>query len=868
MSSTHPSSGSTWEPPLPEDLQRLLPQYEFLGIIGRGGMGVVYKARQAHLDRDVAVKVLPGTISQDGDGSYAKRFRREARAMAQLSHPSIVSVYDFGTTGEGHLYFVMEFVDGMDIQQYIKHRGGRLPQEEALSITGSLLDAMDYAHTQGVVHRDIKPANVLLTSDGRVKIADFGLAKTLGTQVDVDASAVTVSHAAVGTPGFVAPEALAGGGAVDHRVDLYAAGVMLYQMLTGRLPRGAFTPPSKLFPEIDPRLDRIVRHAMASDPQDRQASASVLRSELTAVSSNPTTRTEAERNKATEGSADEGEIGNTPLSSGKAKRARHWAVGTGIVALVGASAAVWIGITTTEVGIAGGRAGEVRVFGGIEMVWCPPGTFMMGSPKAEPGRGIDEAQHEVTLTKGFWIAKTEATQGQWKTATGTNPTHVQGENLPIVRVSWTDTQGWLRTMNETHPLPKGWQWSLPTEAQWEYACRAGTTGSHAGENLDAMAWYKDNSGKATNPVGMKDPNAWGLHDMHGNVHEWCRDWYGQYPSDVVTDPTGPATGTRRVSRGGSWFPGAPQSRSAFRGHSQPDYRSPDLGFRPAITVSEGSKSNLQFPSSSSTHPLQSTSEPVGSPPEELLAQATQDEPYVNSLGMKFVPVPGTKVLFCIHETRWKDYVAFAAENRGINTTWRTQSVDSSSPAERAGEHPVTNVNWYDADAFCGWLSDREERTYRLPTDAEWSIAAGLDGLERWGSEDTPQTVAKVQNQFPWGTEWPPPVGAGNYSDQSRKLKAPKEDAGYLENYDDGFPTTAPVMSFPPNLFGLHDMGGNANEWVEDWFSNEKQERVTRGSSWMFRAINALSSSYRNRVHPGSRLSDVGFRVVVVLGADD
>ena len=219
----------------------MLPQYEILDILGRGGMGAVYKAKQAKLDRIVAVKVLPGTFTKGEDElNFAKRFEEEARAMAGLDHPAILSGYDYGETAGGQLYFVMEVIDGMDIHQYLKLHGGKLPQEHALAICAHVLDALEYAHSQGIVHRDIKPANILLNREGRVKIADFGLAKRFGDGVDADAPALTMSNVAVGTPDFVAPEALDSDRVPDHRADLYAVGVMLYQMLTGKLPRGNY----------------------------------------------------------------------------------------------------------------------------------------------------------------------------------------------------------------------------------------------------------------------------------------------------------------------------------------------------------------------------------------------------------------------------------------------------------------------------------------------------------------------------------------------------------------------------------------------------------------------------------------------------
>ena len=247
-------------------------------------------------------------------------------------------------------------------------------------------------------------------------------------------------------------------------------------------------------------------------------------------------------------------------------------------------------------GMEGSRAGEVRTFGGIEMVWCPPGEFLMGSPEGEEDRSDDETQHSVTLTKGFWMAKTETTQRQWAGAMGSTIQEMakqgsvldgiggEGSDHPMYYVNWDDAQKYLAKLNADHALPAGWKWDLPTEAQWEYACRAGTESAFAGD-LDEMAWYDENSGSTTNPVGTKQANAWGLHDMHGNVWEWCSDWYGDYSSGSSSDPTGATTGVYRVFRGGSWLYGAHYCRSASRPGRTPVRRSYDLGFRPALVPS-------------------------------------------------------------------------------------------------------------------------------------------------------------------------------------------------------------------------------------------------------------------------------------------
>ncbi|NLF84879.1 MAG: formylglycine-generating enzyme family protein [Lentisphaerae bacterium] len=224
----------------------------------------------------------------------------------------------------------------------------------------------------------------------------------------------------------------------------------------------------------------------------------------------------------------------------------------------------------------------------LEMVWCPAGTFMVGSPPTETGRD-DETQHQVTLTKGFWIGKYEVTQAQWGAVMGSNPSTFAnaGRTAPVELVSWDDCQEFVRKVNARVP---GGGFRLPTETEWEYACRAGTTTalnngkeltSETGRcpNLDEVAWYRANGGMTAHPVGEKLANAWGLYDMHGNVWEWCEDWYGNYPSGSVSDPKGPGSGSDRVARGGGWDNSASKFGSALRRSYGPNYRGDCLGLR-------------------------------------------------------------------------------------------------------------------------------------------------------------------------------------------------------------------------------------------------------------------------------------------------
>ena len=263
-------------------MSRMLPQYDQWETLGHGGMGAVYRARQINLDRRVAIKILPPEAADD-EAQFIERFKNEARTMAKLNHPAIVAVYDFGETTEGQLYFVMEYVDGTDVSKMIEEQD-RLPPEHALAITAHVCDALQYAHDRNVIHRDIKPANILINREGEVKVADFGLAKM---NDPANALGLTKSGMAMGTPDFVAPEALMLGVTVDHRADLYAVGVMLYQMLTGKIPRGVFSAASRHVPGLDPRFDDVIMRAMAEDREERYQSAGEIRRDLDTILSTP-----------------------------------------------------------------------------------------------------------------------------------------------------------------------------------------------------------------------------------------------------------------------------------------------------------------------------------------------------------------------------------------------------------------------------------------------------------------------------------------------------------------------------------------------------------------------------------------------------
>ena len=292
-------------PPTREQVAAAFPQLEILELIGAGGMGYVFKARQPKLDRLVALKLLPPHLGTAP--AFATRFEREGRLLARLSHPNIVAVHDFGFVPAPQTpdpiphppfyYLLMEYVDGANLRQAL--RAGRFTPAQALAVVPKICEALQFAHDQGILHRDIKPENILLDAKGRVKLVDFGIAKLIGDPASQDtppetpdaishprSASLTSATAALGTPSYMAPEQRDRPADVDHRADIYSLGVVFYEMLTGELPLGQFAPPSAKSAS-DPRVDEVVLRALEQQREHRQQSAGEIRTQVENISATP-----------------------------------------------------------------------------------------------------------------------------------------------------------------------------------------------------------------------------------------------------------------------------------------------------------------------------------------------------------------------------------------------------------------------------------------------------------------------------------------------------------------------------------------------------------------------------------------------------
>ena len=584
----------------------VLEQYEIEAVLGRGGYGVVYRARHRTVGDAFAVKAMGGFGASEAlvralAGEYRaqkrikdKRYILEAEAPVRAVHQNVDWVLLPMEVAEKSLREWLEEVDRED--------EGWL--EEGLELLEQVCEGVAAIHAAGLVHLDLKPENVLLVREGRgkgakwvAKVADFGLARGLA---ELEQTRPELFGDGVGTAAYMAPEQVlaAHWQDVGAAADIYALGMLLYELLQGRLPYSGSAERIKekkrdeklriRRPEGPARLAELAMRCLSREEGARPASAAEV---ARLLKEDPEERAAWERAKAADTEASyaayraaypEGAWAQEAVEREGELRAKR------VAAEEARAEAERKAKEEAERREAQRKAAEEAllrpVISGVpfEFSRIPSGTFMMGS-----GSGNDDEKpvHRVKITKDFLMQTTPVTQRQWEAVMGSNPSHFKGNpDRPVDRVSWEDAQGFIEKLNSL--VPAG-GFRLPTEAEWEYACRAGTTGEYGGTGrLDDMGWYDKNSGKRTHPVGQKEPNAWGLYDMHGNIWEWCQDWYDYeyYAQSPEADPTGPTTGTFRVLRGGSWSYVAINARSANRIYNSPSSRSFIYGFRLARTL--------------------------------------------------------------------------------------------------------------------------------------------------------------------------------------------------------------------------------------------------------------------------------------------
>ena len=573
---------SLHEPPPPE-----IPGYQIIRTLGGGGMGVVYLARQLSLDRAAAIKVL-ASGTRISSVELAGRLRREAELMAKLHHPNIVTIFDAGEV-DGQPYLAMEFVDGHDLRHWLRP-GTPMEVGRVRALVLPLASSLDCLHKNGILHRDLKPENILIGPGDTPKVTDFGVAVD-----DASAGSLTEVDQWLGTVGYVAPEQqyrLK----VDERADQYSMAAVAYEALTGQMPLGVFKPPSRLNPLLNGRVDEVLMRALQEDRDDRFPTILDFGRSL-----------------------DEA-LGLPPAArpSGLSKVPRPLAFSLLTMASILCAVALSLRIyreADEDYAAAKSPRGVVKRLG-MKFASVPAGEFLMGSGPGDPdasrrempahlvkiGRPFGLSIHEVTVRqfrafvqeKGYRTDAETTKRGghvydferdllrqdpqfDWRHPTGGEPAR---DDDPVVQVSYHDAVEFCRWLSDR----EGKDYRLPTEAEWEYACRAGGKGRWcSGDDvagIEDFAWTELNSGLVAHPVGRKEPNAFGLHDMHGNAWEWTQDLFAPYGEEPAAGPRDAVATVERVVRGGSFEKGElRQTRSAARRDSPPGYAYFAYGFR-------------------------------------------------------------------------------------------------------------------------------------------------------------------------------------------------------------------------------------------------------------------------------------------------
>jgi serine/threonine protein kinase len=628
--------------------------YEIIGILGKGGMGIVYKARQPILDRIVAIKVMAAHFS--GDEEFVARFLREAATAARLNHRNMVQIYTAGEE-KGVYYIVMEFVDGVSLQKHIANRG-RIDPREAISITISVAQALQHAWNEArVVHRDVKPANVFLSKSGEIKVGDLGLAKSMGAEV----MELTDPGTAIGSPHYISPEQAQSAREVDFRADIYSLGCVLYQMLTGRRPYDGETsmaviikhvnePPPEILgaqPDCPVPLAKLAGKMLAKNRNDRPQSYEELIAELITV-----------RRDLSDTSKDS--VSRLKMRPARKKISKGTlavvACALGLMLVGGflnrsylkyhVSRMLRIGEPPDSMVISSvpvPTEADLKPLGSVytntvsaEMVYIPSGECWLGSTKKEQAWAVEyglkeqyvkwegEVPRKATIKRGFWMGRTELTIGQWKpfiAETGyVTDAEKKGEavwtphggngsggsqkgaswrdpgfgfaiqdNHPVCCVSWNDARAFCEWLNKREQqaghLPPGYKMRLPTEVEWEYACRAGRQtkfwwGDWTDESVGRLNWAGKRDGfEFVAPVdsyGARGRNRFGLADMLGNVQEWCLDGFDPLGAHAELFTT---SSSIHVVRGGSFYYGPSSVRCARREGYFPTDASSRTGFR-------------------------------------------------------------------------------------------------------------------------------------------------------------------------------------------------------------------------------------------------------------------------------------------------
>ena len=617
-------------------------EYQIQRKLGQGGFGITYLALQRSLNRKVVIKefFMDGycsreehthrmTLATGSDpqlvSSYYDKFLKEARHIAQLEHPnivSIISVFEENNTA----YYVMKYAPNGSLEGKVC-REGHLSEAEATRYILKVAKALRFVHQHKMTHLDVKPANILLSDNDEPWLIDFGLSKQYDTKTGEQTSSTPLGF----SPGYAPIEQYMAGGAgtFSPESDIYSLGATFYKLLTGNTPPDASTvandglPVQELkekgvsqqtiytiFQAMEPlRKDRLhdmdsfinlLEKELEQEPSEQPATQQLSQSYTVQTIIREGTAPAAVVQYKEQGGVQPQPQPKQSHAPVLEKKRTYWAgLGVALSVIVVIVAIVFMlnnhsqgggsdinadtSSITADTSVTEVWTNEVMTFeaNGVSFTMIPVegGTFTMGATsEMENPDDNEKPTHQVTLSS-YYIGETEVTQALWKAVMDSNPSGLEGDDLPVEYVSWNDCQTFISKLNAL----TGKNFHLPTEAEWEFAARGGNQSRHTqysgSSRIDDVAWNRGNSGDKMHPVKTKQPNELGIYDMSGNVWEWCQDWNGDYSSYAQTNPTGASSGSRRVYRGGSWFYPPRLCRSSFRRYGMPEVSYRTLGLR-------------------------------------------------------------------------------------------------------------------------------------------------------------------------------------------------------------------------------------------------------------------------------------------------
>jgi formylglycine-generating enzyme required for sulfatase activity len=912
-------------------------RYTLRTKLGEGAAGEVYAAVDLDNPRArVALKVLKPHLAHDE--LYLAALEHEGAVLEGLKHEHIVGYRGLVRRPGEPPALVLEYVEGGSVEALIA--AGPTAPAQVIPLIEGALQALTYAHAKGVVHRDIKPTNLLLNAQGKVQVVDFGVAKRTD-------SAQHTSHGnPVGTWAYMAPERFEGDPATA-RTDLYALGLVAWELLAGqracpangmaaawRWHDGAkLTPLVRVAPATPAGLaewvvmmtarDAVFRPRGADDALEALRRASRGASTPPARPAGPPPISVELRPRAAEAPPSSVELrpraAEAPPAMPPAAAAPPPPGGLRERFVPPPAVAQQPPASARPDPAPARRPGDRRAWTGLpsgpfETAYCPPGRYTIGSPATEPDRDDDEGQHEVVLTQGFEMGVYPVTQALWLDVMGQTPSEfsdgADAGRRPVESVSWYDCVRFCNRLSARFGLAPAYAiddgeepavqcdfsapgFRLPTEAEWEVAARAGQRSLYAGgDDVDKVAWTTQNSGGETHPVGLLRPNAWGLHDLSGNVWEWCWDGYGPYPEGCVMDPVGPTSAPSLINRGGSWNEDPLYARVASRDCNPPGDRFSNLGVRLLRTVAQSAagRALASPPAAAAPPPPAGLREPFAPPPAVAkqpqamarISPATARHPGDRHAftglpsgpfetaycppGRYTIGSPATEAGRDDDEDQHEVMLTRGFEV-GVHPVTQAlwQAVMGQNPSyftagAEAGRRPVERVSWYDCVRFCNRLSeiydlapayaiddgdapavrcDFSAPGFRLPTEAEWEVVAraGQRSLNA-GGDDVDKVAWTNQNS---GGE------------------------------------TQPVGLLRPNAWGLHDLSGNIWEWCWDWYGPYPEgseldpagpvsgsNGVFRGGSWGHDPRFARVA-YRGTDALGLRRIDLGVRLLRTAG---